>query len=140
MYNFSYHSILVIWVYTLVASTRGAAVSLGWKDNVNPRVAISDMEKSGKYKPAVIAKLRRREAAHHNAYEAMPMFCAAVVSETSPCLLWQFSALFAVSAFSAVVSFLCQSPPSLPPRLTLILPSPFPTSSAPKDPPKAGSH
>ena len=105
MYNFSYHSILVIWVYTLVASTRFAAVSLGWKDNVNPRVAVSEMEKSGKYKPAVIAKLRRREAAHQNAYEAMPMFCAAVVS-------WRFD--HAVFWCYAILWVLCHSLIPLP--------------------------
>jgi uncharacterized MAPEG superfamily protein len=79
MYNYSYHAIILIWVQVLDASTRGAAMRLKWKDNVSPRLSVDEMEKSGKYKPETIAKLRRRQAAHQNGYEALPMFIAAVV-------------------------------------------------------------
>ena len=80
MYNFSYHAIILIWLHVMFSSTRGAVFRLGWRqDNLIPRLSIDEMEKSGKYKDATIAKLRRRQAAHQNGFEALPMFIAAVV-------------------------------------------------------------
>ncbi|ORY25721.1 hypothetical protein BCR39DRAFT_543075 [Naematelia encephala] len=80
MYNASYHLLIVAWGQTLFASNRGAMARLKWKDNVNPRVAIDELEKSGKYPPHVVAKLRRRQAAHENAYEGLIMLGTAVVA------------------------------------------------------------
>jgi uncharacterized MAPEG superfamily protein len=82
MYNYSYHAIIPVFLQTLFSSTRGATIKLGWKDNADPRSNIADMEKSGKYSPNVIRKLRRREACHQNCYEALGIFCAAVVSHS----------------------------------------------------------
>ncbi len=80
MYNYSYHAIIPIWLQVQHASTRGEMLRLGWKqDNVNPRVSIDEMEKTGKYEKHTIDKLRRRQAAHENGWEALPMFIAAVV-------------------------------------------------------------
>ena len=78
-YNLSYHSMILIWAQVLYASTRGPMLVLGVKDNVNPRSTIDELEKSGKYSPKLIDKLRRRQAAHQNGYEALPMYIAAVV-------------------------------------------------------------
>ena len=65
----------------MYASTRGSTLKLGWKqDNVNPRISIDEMEKSGKYKASTIAKLRRRQAAHQNGLEALPMYITTIVS------------------------------------------------------------
>jgi hypothetical protein len=78
--NYSYHVIVGVFLQTLFSSTRGATIKLGWKDNADPRNNIMDMEKSGKFSPNVIKKLRRREACHQNCWEALGIFCASVVS------------------------------------------------------------
>jgi hypothetical protein len=78
--NYSYHVIVGVFLQTLFSSTRGATIKLGWKDNADPRNNVTDMEKSGKYSPNVIKKLRRREACHQNCWEALGIFCASVVS------------------------------------------------------------
>ena len=80
MYNISYLAIIVIWLQVMYASTRIEVLRLGWmSDNVNPRISIDEMERSGKYKAETIARLRRRQSAHENGFEALPMFIAAVV-------------------------------------------------------------
>jgi uncharacterized MAPEG superfamily protein len=84
MKNYSYHIIILVFLQTLYASTRGVTVRLGWRDNADPRSNIDDMEKSGKYSANLIKKLRRREAAHQNCYEALGIFCASVVSSLNP--------------------------------------------------------
>jgi uncharacterized MAPEG superfamily protein len=78
--NYSYHVIVGVFLQTLFSSTRGVAIKLGWKDNADPRNNITDMEKSGKFSPNVIKKMRRREACHQNCWEALGIFCASVVS------------------------------------------------------------
>ena len=78
--NYSYHVIVGVFLQTLFSSARGATIKLGWKDNADPRNNVNDMEKSGKYSPNVIRKLRRREACHQNCWEALGIFCASVVS------------------------------------------------------------
>lgn len=78
--NYSYHVIVGVFLQTLFSSVRGATIKLGWKDNADPRNNVTDMEKSGKYSPNVIKKLRRREACHQNCWEALGIFCASVVS------------------------------------------------------------
>ncbi|CAD6566638.1 MAG: hypothetical protein TREMPRED_002875, partial [Tremellales sp. Tagirdzhanova-0007] len=80
MYNISYLAIIVIWLQVMYASTRIEVLRLGWmSDNVNPRISIDEMERSGKYKAETIARLRRRQSAHENGFEALPMFIAAVI-------------------------------------------------------------
>jgi uncharacterized MAPEG superfamily protein len=83
--NYSYHVIVGVFLQTLFSSTRGATIKLGWKDNADPRNNIMDMEKSGKFSPNVIKKLRRREACHQNCWEALGIFCASVVSHGLYC-------------------------------------------------------
>jgi uncharacterized MAPEG superfamily protein len=80
MNNYSYHTIILVFLQTLFTSNRAVTVRLGWRDNADPRQNIADMEKTGKYSPNVIRKLRRREACHQNCYEALGIFCASVVS------------------------------------------------------------
>jgi uncharacterized MAPEG superfamily protein len=83
--NYSYHVIVGVFLQTLFSSTRAATIKLGWKDNADPRNNIMDMEKSGKFSPNVIKKLRRREACHQNCWEALGIFCASVVSHGLYC-------------------------------------------------------
>lgn len=64
----------------MLAGTRGATRALGYPDNVNPRAVLDTMEKEGKIKPATMAKLRRREAAHLNCLEGLPTIVGAVVA------------------------------------------------------------
>lgn len=49
-------------------------------NNINPRLCLDTLEKSGKYSPRLIAKLRRRESAEKNCWEGLPMILAAVVA------------------------------------------------------------
>jgi len=100
MLNYSYHIIILVFLQTLYTSTRGATVKLGWKDNVSPRSAVGDMEKSGKYSANLITKLRRREACHANCYEALGIFCAAVVAGNSSGLSADYMSLMATLFFT----------------------------------------
>lgn len=61
------------------AGSRGMMASLGVLDNVCPRDTVAHMEKSGKYKPDDIAKLKRLEAAQTNCIESLGIFAASVV-------------------------------------------------------------
>lgn len=87
--NYSYHTVILVFLQTLFTSNRMVTVRLGWRDNADPRLNIADMEKSGKYSQALIRKLRRRDACHQNCWEALGIFCAGVVcpSLCHQCLL-----------------------------------------------------
>jgi uncharacterized MAPEG superfamily protein len=80
MYNYSYLLLFPIWFQCHVASIRFATVRVGYMNNHSPRVALAEMEKSGKYSPRLVAKLRRRQAAHENCLEMIGFFAAVVVS------------------------------------------------------------
>ncbi|GFZ50402.1 hypothetical protein JCM24511_08159 [Saitozyma sp. JCM 24511] len=79
MYNYSYALLFLAWFQCHTAATRFATICLGYRNNHNPRVALADMDKSGKYPSGLMAKLRRREAAHQNCLEMFGIFVAAVV-------------------------------------------------------------
>lgn len=49
-------------------------------NNINPRLALDALEKSGKYSPRLIAKLRRRESCEKNVWEGMALILAAIVA------------------------------------------------------------
>ena len=49
-------------------------------DNVCPRAALEAAEKSGKFSPQTIGKIRRRQGAEQNSWEGMPIILAAIVS------------------------------------------------------------
>ena len=82
--NYSYYLLVGAWLQGLLTSPRGAIARVtGQINNVCPREDLAVMEKSGKYSPRLIAKLRRRQAAHDNYYEAIGVFSASVVSRRS---------------------------------------------------------
>lgn len=49
-------------------------------DNINPRLTLDKIEKSGKYSPRLIAKLRRRESCEKNIWEGLPLIFGAIVA------------------------------------------------------------
>lgn len=79
-YNYSYHLLLAVFIQTNVASPKGAILRVGAYDNANPRSDLDKIEKDGKVSPRLIAKLRRREAAHQNCYDNLGIFAATVVA------------------------------------------------------------
>jgi uncharacterized MAPEG superfamily protein len=83
-YNYSYHLLILTFLQTNIASPKGAILRLGKYDNANPRTDLEKIEKDGKVSPNLIAKLRRREAAHQNCYDNLGIFAAAVVSYSAP--------------------------------------------------------
>lgn len=80
MINISYYTLPLVHLQTLGASIRFATRRLGFRNNVNPRQVLDDMEKSGKVKPKTLEKLKRRQAAHENCFENEAIFIGAVVS------------------------------------------------------------
>ncbi|WVF72338.1 hypothetical protein IAT40_007151 [Kwoniella sp. CBS 6097] len=80
MTNYSYYLIPLVHLQTLVTSIRGASIRLGFRNNVNPREIIGEMEKSGKVKPATLAKVKRRQAAHENCFENEAVWIGAVIA------------------------------------------------------------
>lgn len=79
-YNYSYHLLILTFLQTNFASPKGDILRLGKYDNANPRTDIDRIEKDGKVPPHVIARVRRRQAAHENCYDNLGIFAAAVVS------------------------------------------------------------
>lgn len=80
MTNLSYYLLPLIWFQAPYASVRGPLIRLRLDDNTNPRLCLDRLEKSGKYSPRLIAKLRRRESCEKNVWEGMPMILAAIVA------------------------------------------------------------
>ncbi|OCF38344.1 hypothetical protein I317_07888 [Kwoniella heveanensis CBS 569] len=80
MTNYSYYLIPLVHLQTLVTSIRGASIRLGFRNNVNPRDVIAEMEKSGKVKPHTLAKVKRRQAAHENCFENEAVWIGAVIA------------------------------------------------------------
>lgn len=79
-YNFSFHFLLAFFLLAQGSTIRFAVARLGYLDNVHPRETLERMEKLGKWDKAVIRRLRRRQAAHENAYEQLSIYAAGVVS------------------------------------------------------------
>jgi len=84
--NYSYYAVPLIFLQPLFSSLRGPLVRLGVDNNANPRIVLDQLEKSGKYSPNLIAKLRRRESSEKNLWEGMPMILAAIVAGNSAAL------------------------------------------------------
>jgi uncharacterized MAPEG superfamily protein len=86
-YNYSYLLLIATFLQTNIASPKGAIIRLGKYDNANPRTDLDKIEKDGKVSPNLIAKLRRREAAHQNCYDNLGIFAAAVVCSAPSILI-----------------------------------------------------
>ncbi|WVQ98593.1 hypothetical protein IAU59_005723 [Kwoniella sp. CBS 9459] len=80
MTNYSYYLIPLVHLQTLATSIRGATIRLGFRNNVNPRELLAEIEKSGKVKPATLAKVKRRQAAHENCFENEAIWIGAVIA------------------------------------------------------------
>jgi hypothetical protein len=80
IYNYSD---ALAWFHCHTAANRFPTIRLGYRNNDNPGVALSEMDKSGKYSSALMAKLRMREAAHQNCLEIFGILAAAVVRPSS---------------------------------------------------------
>ncbi|RSH91174.1 hypothetical protein EHS25_009473 [Saitozyma podzolica] len=99
MYNYSYLLLFPIWFQCHVASIRFATVRVGYMNNHSPRVALAEMEKSGKYSPRLVAKLRRRQAAHENCLEMIGFFAAVVVAGNTAGLSSEWMNFFSMGYF-----------------------------------------
>ncbi|KAL7422240.1 hypothetical protein Q5752_002886 [Cryptotrichosporon argae] len=78
--NLSYHLLPLVWLQAQYAGTRGACRRLGFPDNVAPREVIGEMERSGRVPKRVVDKVKRRDAAHANCLEGLPLIFAAVLA------------------------------------------------------------
>lgn len=97
--NYSYYAVPFILLQPLFSSLRGPLVRLGVDNNVNPRIVLDQLEKSGKYSPNLIAKLRRRESSEKNLWEGMPMILAAIVAGNTAGLSAQWMNLISIGYF-----------------------------------------
>ncbi|KAE8538124.1 hypothetical protein D1P53_006191 [Cryptococcus gattii VGV] len=99
MINISYYILPLVHLQTLAASIRGAAVRLGFPNNVNPRQVLDEMEKSGKVKPKILEKLKRRQAAHENCFENEAIFIGAVIAGNHVGLSTKYMNIMSASYF-----------------------------------------
>ncbi|AAW41499.1 hypothetical protein CNBB4380 [Cryptococcus deneoformans B-3501A] len=99
MINISYYTLPLVHLQTLGASIRFATRRLGFRNNVNPRQVLDDMEKSGKVKPKTLEKLRRRQAAHENCFENEAIFIGAVIAGNQVGLSTKYMNIMSVSYF-----------------------------------------
>jgi uncharacterized MAPEG superfamily protein len=79
-YNYSYHAVPLIFLQVIFNAPRGALIRMRVDNNVNPRLVLDQMEKSGKYSPRLIAKLRRKQSCEANLWEGLPMIIAAIIA------------------------------------------------------------
>ena len=82
--NYSYYAAPLFFLQTVYASLRGPLIKMKLDNNIAPRDVLNEMEKSGKYSPRLIAKLRRREGCEKNMWEGMPMILASTVCRYLP--------------------------------------------------------
>jgi len=99
MYNYSYHLLLAYFLLTHASSTRWATVRAGYLNNSNPRQALDKMEKLGKWDKELLGRLKRRQAAHENAFESLGIYAAAVVAGNTAGLSTQWMNGFTLTFF-----------------------------------------
>ncbi|WVQ77960.1 hypothetical protein IAT38_000041 [Cryptococcus sp. DSM 104549] len=99
MLNISYYMLPLVHLQTLGASIRFATVRAGFRNNVNPRESLDLMQKSDKYKPETVAKLRRRQAAHENCFENEAVFIGAVIAGNQVGLSPKYMNIMSVTYF-----------------------------------------
>ncbi|WRT66974.1 uncharacterized protein IL334_003939 [Kwoniella shivajii] len=97
--NYSYYLIPLVHLQTLCTSIRFATVRLGFRNNVNPREIIAQMEKSGKVKPHTLDKIKRRQAAHENCFENEAVWIGSILAGNLAGLSPKFMNTVSISYF-----------------------------------------